>query len=260
MHFNGVDIGTLPDKFFNRIRGRDISMVFQNPMTSLNPVMRVGKQIGENLRLHTTIASKEVREASVNCLLQVGMPNPECYLDCYPHQLSGGMRQRVVIAMALSARPKLLIADEPTTALDVTVQAEILERFHTMQIEFDMAIILVTHNLAIAANHTDEVAVMYGGKIVEYAPTSILFSRMLHPYTRALMNAIPRLDTAVDEPFKLIEGNPPDLANPSLGCGFANRCPYASDICHRTAPPLVGCKNNNGHRFACFFPLDPEKE
>ncbi len=260
MRFNGVDIGSLSEKSLNRIRGRDIAMVFQNPMTSLNPVMRVGKQIGENLRLHTVTARKDVRDVSVNCLLQVGMPRPDRYVDCYPHQLSGGMRQRVVIAMALCSQPKLLIADEPTTALDVTVQAEILKRFDRLQGELGMAIILVTHNLAITANHTDEVAVMYGGKIVEHAPSGVLFSRMRHPYTQALMGAVPRLDAFPGEPFRTIEGQPPDLLKPQMGCGFADRCQYSRSMCHRTAPPLAACKNNNDHRFACFFPLNEEKD
>jgi oligopeptide/dipeptide ABC transporter ATP-binding protein len=255
VRFNGVDLGALSEKSLCRIRGRDMAMVFQNPMTALNPVMRVGKQIGENLRLHTATPRKGVRDATVNCLHQVGMVHPDRYYDCYPHQLSGGMRQRVAIAMALCCRPQLLIADEPTTALDVTVQTEILRRFDRLQGESGMAIILVTHNLAIAANHTDEVAVMYGGKIVEYAPTGELFSRMRHPYTRALIAAVPRLDAAAGEPFMTIEGQPPDLSNPVAGCCFADRCQYVRPPCHRAAPPLT-CSNNNDHRFACFFPLD----
>jgi oligopeptide/dipeptide ABC transporter ATP-binding protein len=255
VRFNGVDLGALSEKSLCRIRGRDMAMVFQNPMTALNPVMRVGKQIGENLRLHTATSRKGVRDATVNCLRQVGMVHPDRYVDCYPHQLSGGMRQRVAIAMALCCRPQLLIADEPTTALDVTVQAEILRRFDRLQGESGMAIILITHNLAIAANHTDEVAVMYGGKIVEHASTGVLFGRMRHPYTRTLMAAVPRLDAAAGEPFVTIEGQPPDLSNPQAGCCFADRCRYSRPLCRRAAPPLT-CSNNNDHRFACFFPLD----
>jgi oligopeptide/dipeptide ABC transporter ATP-binding protein len=255
VRFNGVDLGALSEKSLCRIRGRDMAMVFQNPMTALNPVMRVGKQIGENLRLHTATSRKGVLDATVNCLRQVGMVHPDRYVDCYPHQLSGGMRQRVAIAMALCCRPQLLIADEPTTALDVTVQAEILRRFDRLQGESGMAIILVTHNLAIAANHTDEVAVMYGGKIVEHAQTGVLFSRMRHPYTRTLMAAVPRLDAAASEPFMTIEGQPPDLSNPPAGCCFADRCQYARPLCWRAAPPLTS-SNNDHHWFACFFPLD----
>jgi oligopeptide/dipeptide ABC transporter ATP-binding protein len=258
MRFNGFNMGALSEKSLNRIRGRDMAMVFQNPMTSLNPVMRVGKQIGENLRLHTATARKDLRDATVNCLRQLGMPHADLYVDCYPHQLSGGMRQRVAIAVALCCRPKLLIADEPTTALDVTVQAEILRRFDRLQGESGMAIILVTHNLAIAANHADEVAVMYGGKIVEQAPAGVLFSRMRHPYTRALMDSVPRLDAPAGEPFITIEGQPPDLSKPQMGCGFADRCQYVHPICHRAVPPLTG-RNNNDHRFACFFPLCDEQ-
>jgi oligopeptide/dipeptide ABC transporter ATP-binding protein len=253
VRFNGINLGALSEKSLCRVRGRDIAMVFQNPMTALNPVMRVGKQIGENLRLHTVTARKELRNTTVNCLRQAGMVHPDRYVDCYPHQLSGGMRQRAVIAMAMCCRPRLLIADEPTTALDVTIQAEILRRFDRLQGESGMAIILVTHNLAIAANHTDEVAVMYGGKIVEHAPTSVLFGGMRHPYTRALMAAVPRLDAAAGEPFMTIKGQPPDLSNPPVGCGFADRCRWVRPLCRRTAPPLT-CSNNNDHRFACFFP------
>jgi oligopeptide/dipeptide ABC transporter ATP-binding protein len=255
VRFKGVDIGALSERLLSRIRGRDMAMVFQNPMTALNPVMRVGKQIGENLRLHTTTARSSVRSATVNALRQVGIPHPDRYVDCYPHQLSGGMRQRVLIAVALCCRPRLLIADEPTTALDVTIQAEILRLFDRQQAASDLAIILVTHDLSIAANHTDEVAVMYGGKIVEHAPTGVLFSRMRHPYTKTLMTAIPRLDAPAGEPFKTIEGQPPDLRNPPAGCVFADRCPYARPICRREAPPLAACDIND-HRFACFFPLD----
>jgi len=255
LRFNGVDIGALSERLFSRIRGLDMAMVFQNPMTALNPVMRVGKQIGENLRLHTAIARKSVRSAAVNCLRQVGIPHPDRYVDCYPHQLSGGMRQRVLIAVALCCRPRLLIADEPTTALDVTVQAEILRLFDRQQAESGLAIILVTHDLSIAANHTDEVAVMYGGQIVEHAPTRILFSRMRHPYTQTLMSAIPRLDAPAGEPFRTIEGQPPDLTNPPKGCVFADRCPHARPLCRRDVPPMTG-GDNNDHRFACFFPLD----
>ena len=259
IRFNGVDMEALSEKSLNRIRGRDMAMVFQNPMTALNPVMRVGNQITESLRLHLSMARKDLRDASVNCLRQVGMPHPDRYVDCYPHQLSGGMRQRVVIGVALCCRPKLLIADEPTTALDVTVQAEILRRFDRLQGESDMAIILVTHNLAIAASHTDEVAVMYGGRIVEHAPTGVLLRRMRHPYTQILMGAVPRMDVPPGEPFLTIAGQPPDLSNPPMGCGFADRCPYARPICHRDAPPLTGSSNKD-HQFACHFPLGDGKD
>jgi peptide/nickel transport system ATP-binding protein len=255
VRFNGVDIGALSEKSLCRIRGRDIAMVLQNPMRALNPVMRIGKQIGENLRLHTSIPRKSVRGAIVECLRQVGIPRPDRYVDYYPQQLSGGMCQRVVIAMALCCRPRLLIADEPTTALDVTVQAEILRLFDLLQGQSGMAVILVTHDLSVAANYTDEVAVMYGGKIVEHAPTSLLFSRMRHPYTQALMAAVPVLDAPKSESFKTIEGQPPDLLNPPLGCVYADRCPYVRPTCRHEAPPFTECNGQN-HRFACFFPLD----
>ncbi len=254
IRFNGVDMGRLSEKSLNRIRGREMAMVFQNPMTALNPVMRVGKQIAENLCLHTATPRKDLTATTVHCLHQVGMSQPDRYVDSYPHQLSGGMRQRAAIAVALCCRPKLLLADEPTTALDVTLQSEILRVFDRLQSESGMAIILVTHNLAIAATHTDEVAVMYGGKIVEQAPTEVLFSRMRHPYTLSLMGAIPRLAATAGEPFATIEGQPPNLSKPPLGCGFADRCQCARPHCHRTAPPMSSDSDN--HRFACFFPLD----
>ncbi|MFH0782682.1 MAG: ABC transporter ATP-binding protein [Pseudomonadota bacterium] len=253
IRFNGVDMATLSEKSMNRIRGREIAMVFQNPMTALNPVMRVGKQIAENLLLHTTTARKDLPAATVYFLRQAGMSQPDRYVDTYPYQLSGGMRQRAAIAVALCCRPKLLLADEPTTALDVTVQAEILRVFDRLQSKSGMAIILVTHNLAIAATHTDEIAVMYGGKIVEQAPTDVLFRQMRHPYTLSLMSAIPRLDATAGEPFSTIEGQPPDLSKPQPGCGFADRCRYVRPLCHHTAPPVS--RDSNHHRFACFFPL-----
>ncbi len=253
VRFNGVDIDSLSEKALSRIRGKDMALVLQNPMTALNPVMRVGKQIGENLRLHGKVPRKSLRGAAVDCLREVGIPHPERYVDCYPHQLSGGMRQRVLIAVALCCRPRLLIADEPTTALDVTVQSEILRRFDWLQAQSGMAIILITHDLSLAANHTDEVAVMYGGRIVEHAPTRVLFGSMRHPYTRSLMGAVPRLDAPSGKPFTTIEGQPPDLLNPPAGCVFADRCSHARPVCRQEAPPLCG---NDDHRFACFFPLN----
>lgn len=256
VHFNGLDMSSLSKKALNRLRGRDMAMVFQNPMSALNPVMRVGSQIGEKICMHGTAPRKSVRSAIVKWMEQAGIPNAERYLDCYPHQLSGGMRQRVLIAAALCCSPKLLIADEPTTALDVTLQTEILSRFDLLQAGSGMSIVLVTHDLSIAANHTDEVAVMYAGRIVEHAPTDKLFGRMRHPYTRALMDALPRLDAPAGEPFRTIEGSPPDPANPPAGCVFAARCTYARSLCRRFAPPLT--TNGFAHRFACFFPLEDD--
>jgi peptide/nickel transport system ATP-binding protein len=255
VYFGGVEMGSISEKVLNRMRGKALAMVFQNPMTALNPVMRVGKQIGENLRRQIGVPRGSLRSVVVECLRQAGIPRPDRYLDCYPHQLSGGMRQRVLIAAALCRRPRMLIADEPTTALDATVQAEVLGLFDRVQRDSGLAIILVTHDLSIAANHTDEVAVMYGGRIVEHAPTRMLFCRMLHPYTQMLMRAVPRLDAPAGEPIGTIEGHPPNLMNPPAGCAFADRCPYCRPICRQDAPSLV-CGKNDGHGCACFFPLD----
>ena len=253
IEFDGSQLDGISQKAMNEIRGRDISMVFQDPMTALNPVMKVGKQIAENLIRHRDIDRKTLRDETLALLEAVAIPHPERCVDCYPHQLSGGMRQRVVIAIALACKPKLLVADEPTTALDVTVQAGILNLLGKLQRELSMAMILVTHDLGVVASHADEVAVMYGGQMVERAPTIELFHRMRHPYTRALMEAIPKLDTPAHEPLKTIEGHPPDLVNPPSGCRFAKRCPSTGDKCTEAEPPLT-LNGRADHSFACFYP------
>jgi peptide/nickel transport system ATP-binding protein len=229
-------------------------MVFQDPMTSLNPVMKVGKQVTESLLYHLDISRNYAWELAEALFTSVGIPEPKRRLNEYPHQLSGGLRQRVMIAIALACGPKLLFADEPTTALDVTVQAQILDLLQQQQRERFMAMILVTHDLGVVAGRTDEIAVMYAGKIVEKAPTSVLFSNMKMPYTEALVQSIPKLGDRSHTRLRVIRGRPPQLVNPPVGCRFAPRCPYAQEKCVREEPPLRE-SDVPGHRFACWFPV-----
>ena len=252
--FMGRNLMELEPKQMRALCGADIAMVFQDPMSSLNPVMTIGKQITESLRLHLSMSRHEAHITAVTLLRSVNIPEAERRFSEYPHQLSGGMRQRVMIALALACGPRLLFADEPTTALDVTVQAEILNLLQDQQTERFMAMVLITHDLGVVAGRTDEIAVMYAGKVVEQAPTSVLFAHMLHPYTEALLRSIPKIDNPSHTRLRVITGRPPDLLNPPPGCSFAPRCPYAGDRCRVEAPPLeeVGSR---GHRFACFHPL-----
>ncbi len=257
IRFDGQDLNGLSEKELRRIRGKEIAMIFQDPMTSLNPVMTVGGQVAESLRHHLKTKRKQARERAVELLRIVGVPTPEERVDQYPHQLSGGLRQRVAIAIALACEPKLLIADEPTTALDVTVQADILDLLAREQARRDMAMILITHDLGVAASRTHEIAVMYAGKIVERSSTSELFSGTRMPYTRALMDAIPRLVDPPHTRLKTIDGQPPDLIHPPRGCRFAPRCQRAEPRCEKKEPALVG-RNGCGHRthwFACWRPI-----
>jgi oligopeptide/dipeptide ABC transporter ATP-binding protein len=234
--------------------GTQLAMVFQDPMTSLNPVMRIGRQITEPLRYHFDMSNKEAEKIALALLSSVNIPEPARRLRQYPHELSGGMRQRVVIAIALACGPKLLFADEPTTALDVTVQAQILDLLRTQQRERDMAMVLVTHDLGVVAGHTDEVAVMYAGQIVEQAPTRTLFASMRMPYTAALLQSIPRLENAKHSRLNVIAGRPPDLVDPPAGCRFAPRCPYAQDRCREEQPPLIEA-DEPGHVYRCWYPV-----
>jgi peptide/nickel transport system ATP-binding protein/oligopeptide transport system ATP-binding protein len=238
-----VDLVGLPERQMRRIRGNDIAMVFQEPMTSLDPVHTVGAQIGEAIRIHQGVSRRAARAAAVEMLDVVGIPDPALRIDDYPHQLSGGMRQRVVIAMALSCRPALLIADEPTTALDVTIQAQILDLIRRLQSERTMAVLFITHNLGVVAEIADRVAVMYAGSIVETGPVRSIFSTPRHPYTRGLIRSIPRVDDAEPahgqrQQLHSIGGSPPNLAALPPGCAFAPRCPLAIDRCREAFPAL----------------------
>jgi peptide/nickel transport system ATP-binding protein len=252
--FKGRDITALAPGERTRLWGVDIAMVFQDPMTSLNPVMRVGRQITESLRYHLGQSRKEARDNAINLLRSVGIPEPRRRVNEYPHQLSGGMRQRVTIAIALACGPELLLADEPTTALDVTVQAQILDVLSQARDERFMAMILVTHDLAVVAGRTDEIAVMYGGRIVEQGPTATIFSDMRMPYTEALIRSIPKVSDPAHMRSPVIPGRPPDLIDRPAGCAFAPRCRYAQDRCLVEAPPLVAAAQVD-HRFACWFPV-----
>jgi peptide/nickel transport system ATP-binding protein len=252
--YEGTDITDFGADRMRNVWGSEMAMVFQDPMTSLNPVMRVGKQITESLRFHLDMEKDEAHDTAIALLASVGIPEPAQRVREYPHQLSGGMRQRVTIAIALACGPKLLFADEPTTALDVTVQAQILNLLKRQQTERHMAMILVTHDLGVVAGRTDEIAVMYAGQIVEKAPTATLFSSMRMPYTEALLNSIPKLDQASHTKLEIIGGRPPDLINPPKGCNFAPRCKYAQPKCHDEEPPLTEAETP-GHAYRCFYPV-----
>jgi peptide/nickel transport system ATP-binding protein len=252
--FDGQDLVALDPERLRKLRGRSLAVVFQDPMTSLNPVLTIGTQLVETLREHLELDSAAANRRSVELLAAVGIPAPEQRLMQYPHQLSGGMRQRVAIAIALSCEPKLLIADEPTTALDVTIQAQILDLLAREQRRRHMAMILITHDLGVVAGRTDEVAVMYAGRVVERAPTSALFKKMRMPYTEALLAAIPKIDAAPHTKLPAISGRPPDPTRPIAGCSFSPRCRYAAGLCHREKPSLTVAESVD-HQFACFHPI-----
>ncbi|MDR7244163.1 ABC transporter ATP-binding protein [Priestia megaterium] len=249
--FNGKNLTHLSEDEMNDVRGKDISMIFQEPMTSLNPVLTIGYQLQEVLFNHMNISKAEAREKSIALLKSVGISRSEKLIDEYPHQLSGGMRQRVMIAMAVACQPKLLIADEPTTALDVTVQAQILELLKEIQESNDMSIIMITHDLGVVAEMCDEVIVMYGGKIVEHTDVDTLFYAPKHPYTKALLHSIPRMEDDV-EVLNTIKGIVPSLVNmPRTGCRFVNRCPHAMEDCSSVTPVLR--QDSKGHEVACLL-------
>ncbi len=249
----GTAISELDDVAMRRVRGNEIGMIFQDPLTSLNPTMTVGKQIAEAVQLHREVSKEQALDRAAEVLDLVGLPRAKERINEYPHQFSGGMRQRVMIAMALACEPKLLIADEPTTALDVTIQKQILELIDDLRRRLGMAVILVTHDLGVIAGRADRVAVMYAGKIAETTDTGTLFTNPRHPYTEALFHALPDKAAETRERLYSIPGLPPDLTNPPTGCRFAARCRYAEDRCRAEEPTLRG--ETVGHEFACFFPV-----
>jgi len=254
VRFAGRDLHDLNPKAMRSVWGREMSMIFQDPMSSLNPLMKVGKQITEPLTVHLGLDGQAAVATAVRLLTDVRIPEPERRLEQYPHELSGGMRQRVMIAIALACGPSMLFADEPTTALDVTVQAQILALLGEQRRDRNMSLILVTHDLGVVAGHTDDIAVMYGGKLVEKAPTKTLFTSMKMPYTEALLRSIPRLDQPSHQRLAAIPGRPPDLVNPPVGCRFAPRCPVAQDRCRQEEPPLRPAESPD-HLYACWFPV-----
>jgi oligopeptide transport system ATP-binding protein len=251
--FDGQDILKMDDDDVRAIRGHNIAMIFQDPMTSLNPVLTISRQISEALELHMKLDKGEARKRTIELLELVGIPSAKKRADDYPHQFSGGMRQRVMIAMALSCQPKLILADEPTTALDVTIQAQILELLKNLAREFRTAFILITHDLGVVAGMTQRIHVMYAGRIVEKADTGELFANPKHPYTWGLLRSIPRLDESRKAKLLPIEGLPPDLIAPPPGCKFEPRCQYRRDICKEKEPDLIGIPNAKpDHEARCF--------
>jgi oligopeptide/dipeptide ABC transporter ATP-binding protein len=249
VHFGGIDLVQATPEQLRKVRGNRIGMVFQEPMTALNPVQTIGRQLAEVFLLHKTDDRREALDRAVDMLRKVGIPSPEVRVGEYPHQLSGGMRQRVVIAMALACDPELLIADEPTTALDVTIQAQIIELMQQLQSDLGMAIILITHDLGVIAETCDDVLVMYGGRVAEQAPVETLFSDPRHPYTRGLLDSIPTLETTPKARLPVIEGMVPTLKDMPSGCRFQNRCPHASERCRTEAPMLR--RFGEAHEAAC---------
>jgi len=253
MLYDGRDLVTLPPAQMRKVRGKEISMVFQEPMTSLNPVFTIGEQIAEAIRLHEGLGRRAAMDKTVDMLRLVHIPNPDRRVKEYPHQLSGGMRQRVMIAMALSCNPKLLIADEPTTALDVTIQAQILELLNELKAKIGMAVMLITHDMGVIAETAQRVMVMYAGKVVEEAPVKDLFKEPLHPYTQGLLRSIPRIDTAATQKKRLeaIPGVVPSLLNLPQGCRFAPRCQFVKPMYTEKEPVLKEVKP--GHKVACWL-------
>ncbi|GAF67149.1 ABC transporter ATP-binding protein [Bacillus sp. TS-2] len=252
--FNGENLLSKSESQMRKIRGNDISMIFQEPMTSLNPVYTVGQQISESFQIHEKLGKKEALKRSVDMLKLVGIPSPEKRVHQYPFELSGGMRQRVMIAIALACNPQLLIADEPTTALDVTIQAQILELMKDLQERLGMSIILITHDLGVVAESCDYVAVMYCGKVVEYASVKDLFRDPKHPYTVGLLNSLPRHDEDVEGELEIIPGSVPNPSELPKGCRFAPRCPFATDLCREKLPDLE--EDENGNQIRCWIYSD----
>ncbi|MGY0691239.1 ABC transporter ATP-binding protein [Virgibacillus sp. FSP13] len=255
--FHGKDLTKLSEKEMRQIRGVDISMIFQDPMTALNPTLTIGSQLMEGLRQHHKISSEQAKRKALEMMDLVGIPNPDERMKQYPHQFSGGMRQRIVIAMALICEPELLIADEPTTALDVTIQAQILELFEKIQAKTGVSIILITHDLGVVAKIADRIAVMYAGKIIEVGTKREIFYRAEHPYTQGLLKSVPRLDLQ-GEKLIPIDGTPPDLFSPPKGCPFTARCPLAMEVCDKVHP--FHSKLSNTHHVECWLQDERAKQ
>ncbi len=251
IYLDGMDIVALKEKEMQQVRGNEIAMIFQDPMTSLNPVFTIGNQIMETIMLHQRLNKKVAREKTVELLRSVGIPNPEQRIDGYPHQFSGGMRQRAMIAMALSCNPKILIADEPTTALDVTIQAQILQLMNEIKERTNSSIIIITHDLGVIAEMADNIIIMYGGMVVEYSDVNTIFYNSHHPYTWGLLRSIPRLDEVKRERLIPIPGIPPSLIHVPPGCPFSPRCRYAKDICFKVTPELKNI--GRFHKVACYL-------
>jgi peptide/nickel transport system ATP-binding protein len=257
--YKGTDLLQVSDRDMQNYRGNELGMIFQDPMTSLNPVYRIGEQIAEAIQAHENVGKRAARARTIELLRQVGIPNPESRVDDFPHQFSGGMRQRAMIAMALSCNPSILIADEPTTALDVTIQAQIVELVSRLKDDFDSAVIFITHDLGVIADIADEIIVMYAGRVVERGSKRDVFYDPQMPYTWGLLGSIPRLDRPRPERLHTIEGSPPSLINPPEGCKFRPRCPHAFERCMQE-PGLENRVENPGHLDRCWLDVDYKRE
>lgn len=256
---NGKDLVKVSEAEMRKIRGNEISMIFQEPMTSLNPVFTIGNQIMEGICLHMKLGKKEARKYAIEMLEKVGIPRPESIMDDYPHTLSGGMRQRIMIAMALSCSPKLLIADEPTTALDVTIQAQILELMKRLRSQFNTSIIMITHDLGVIAEMVDKIIVMYAGQVVEEADVYTLFDDPKHPYTKGLIGSIPHLEYKAEERLVSIPGTVPTLQNMPAGCRFHTRCAFATERCLQEQPHLIQTDTEGNHKVRCWLAEEEEE-
>lgn len=256
VRYRGKSLLEMTEQQMQSVRGNDIAMIFQDPMTSLNPVYTIGRQLGEGLRIHRGYSKEQALKRATELLAMVGIPNAEQRVKDYPHQFSGGMRQRAMIAMALACDPDILIADEPTTALDVTIQAQIIELMQKMQKENGNAIVMITHDLGVVADIADKIMVMYAGRPVEFGTADEIFYSPIHPYTWGLMRSIPEQVTDEKKPLTPIKGNPPSLVNVPKGCSFSPRCPYATELCHTQEPPLYTMPS--GHYARCHYCSDPE--
>ncbi|WP_372789133.1 ABC transporter ATP-binding protein [Paraconexibacter sp.] len=260
IHFDGKDLLAASAEDLRQIRGNEIAMIFQDPLSSLHPFYKIGKQLVEAVQVHQDMTKAQARDRAIEMLGLVGIPDPRKRIDSYPHEFSGGMRQRVMIAMALINDPKLLIADEPTTALDVTVQAQILDLIQRLQSELGTAVVMITHDLGVVAEVADDIAVMYAGRIIEKATKETIFAKPQHPYTWGLLKSIPRLDTPRDQELVPIAGRPPSLIVKPQGCSFHPRCPYRHDACLPQDPPLEPVPQDPGHGVACVLAHDRREQ